>query len=525
MMRRVLLSLVAFAVLGVLAAPTAAQEPRRGGVLVIAAADDPPHYDAHQTGSFAIAQPTGPVFSTLLQFDPKKFPEIIGDLATAWKVSPDGLTYTFALRPNVKFHDGATLTSADVKATMEQVKNPPQGVVSAWKHLLQTVEAIDTPDAHTVVFRLSRPTPSFLTHMANPFLHIYRKAQLDQDPTAPKTKMIGTGPFKFKSHTKGVALELERFDGYFVPGRPYLDGIRFVIIRDTQARAAALIAGRADAEIRDLPPAVIEQIETAARGRVDVVRTDWLSILDLVFSAKQKPFDDVKVRQAINCAVDAPGMLKALGSIAGLRQLGKWGRPGSFWEMPEERFLKLPCWGPDAEANRARARELLAGYPGGLKLKLTNRNVPHPYISMGVYFIEQLSRVGINVTHNLVDTSAWTSALRNLGEGEMAVAFNAPPYDDPDAFFGARIPGGSSNYAHYDDPEVTRLFQAQSRELNPQKRRGLVWQLESRIWEQAYWGKGAWPGKHYVLAKRIQNYTPHPTHFTNVKFQDVWLSQ
>jgi peptide/nickel transport system substrate-binding protein len=217
--------------------------------------------------------------------------------------------------------------------------------------------------------------------------------------------------------------------------------------------------------------------------------------------------------------------VKALGPIAGLRHPGKWARPNSFWEMPDERFKQLPCWGTDAEANRKKARELLAGYPGGLKLKLTNRNVPHPYVSIGVFYIEQLGRVGIGVTHNLVDTNTWTNALRNLGEGEMAVTFNAPPYDDPDAFFGARIPEASSNYARYQDPEVRRLFEAQSRELDPMKRRELVWQLESRIWEEAYWGKGIWPTKHYVLARRIQNYAPHPTHFTNVKFQDVWLSQ
>jgi peptide/nickel transport system substrate-binding protein len=494
-------------------------------VLVIATADDPPHYDAHQTGSFVIAQPTGPVFSTLLQFDPRKYPEIVGDLASAWRVSPDGLTYTFTLRPNVKFHDGALLTSADVKASMERVKTPPAGVVSAWAHLLRTVDAIDTPNPQTVVFRLGRPTPSFLTHMANPFLHVYRKALLDQDPQHPKAKMVGTGPFRFKGHTPNVSLDLERFDDYFVPGRPYLDGIRFAMIRDTQARATALMTGRADAEIRDLPPLVIEQIESGARGRVDIVRTDWLSILDLVFNARQKPFDDPKVRLAINCAIDGPGMIKALGPIAGARQLGKWARPGSFWEMPDEQFEKLPCWSPDAEANRRKARELLAGYPGGLKLKLTNRNVTHPYVTMGVFYIEQLQRVGIAVTHNVVDTSTWTSALRELGEGEMAVAFNAPPYDDPDAFFGARIPGQASNYARYQDPEVVRLFDAQSRELDPVKRRALVWQLESRIWEQGYWGKGMWPTKHYTLAKRIQNYVPHPTHFTNVKFQDVWLSQ
>jgi peptide/nickel transport system substrate-binding protein len=144
---------------------------------------------------------------------------------------------------------------------------------------------------------------------------------------------------------------------------------------------------------------------------------------------------------------------------------------------------------------------------------------------VGVFYIEQLARVGITVSHNLVDTATYLNAWRNLGDGEMIVTFNSPPYDDPDVFFGARVPGASSNYAQYEDRDITRLYEQQSRELNVEKRRELVWQLESRIWEQAYWGKGFWSVKHYILSSRIRNYVPHPNHFTNVKFQDVWLSQ
>jgi peptide/nickel transport system substrate-binding protein len=529
-MKRCVFRLICFVVLTLalaIASVSAQETPKRGGVLVLAHADDPPHYDAHQTGSFAVMQPVGPAYNTLLQFDPKEYPKIIGDLAEKWEISKDGLTYTFKLRPNVHFHDGSILTSADVKASMERVKKPPAGVVGMWSHLLKTVDRIETPDDLTVVFRLSRPTPSFFTHMASPFLTIYSKAMMERDKDYPKKKVMGTGPFKFKGHVPNVSFELERFDNYFVPSRPYLDGVRYAIIRSDQARAAALISGRADAELRSLPPLVVEQIEAAAPDRVKIVETDWLSLLDLIFNVKKKPFDDVRVRLAINYAIDIYEMVKALGPIGGFRHIGKWGRPTSFWEMPDDRFQKLPGWGTDAEANRKKARQLLkeAGFAGGLRLKLINRNVPFPYIIMGVYFIEQLARVGITVDHALVDTSTWMSSTAQLDDNEMGIIMNAPPYDDPDAFFGARMPGAQRNVTHYEDPEVSRLYEQQSRELDPMKRRELVWQLESHIWQNAYWGKGDWQTKLYVLSKRIQNYIPHPTHFTNVKFQDVWLSQ
>jgi peptide/nickel transport system substrate-binding protein len=115
--------------------------------------------------------------------------------------------------------------------------------------------------------------------------------------------------------------------------------------------------------------------------------------------------------------------------------------------------------------------------------------------------------------------------MMNLGENEMCIDSNSPPYDEPDAFFGSRMPGSQRSVTRYEDAEISRLYELQSREMEPQRRRELVWQMESRIWENAYWGKGSWQTKIYVLSNRISNYVPHPNHFTNVKFQDVWLSR
>ena len=106
----------------------AADAPRRGGVLQAVVAAEPPSLDPHQEGTFANIQLVAPFYSTLLQFNPLNFPEIIGDLATEWKISPDGLTYTFKIRPGVRFHDGSALTSADVKASYDKIASPPAGV-------------------------------------------------------------------------------------------------------------------------------------------------------------------------------------------------------------------------------------------------------------------------------------------------------------------------------------------------------------------------------------------------------------
>src|SRR5512136_1621524 len=114
---------------GMLAAPAAqAQTPVRGGILTYAVAAEPPTYDCHQANTFAVLQRVSPHYSTLLKFEDGKYPAIVGDVAATWTISPDQLTYTFKLHPNITFHDGAPFTSEDVKASFERVMAPPQGV-------------------------------------------------------------------------------------------------------------------------------------------------------------------------------------------------------------------------------------------------------------------------------------------------------------------------------------------------------------------------------------------------------------
>jgi peptide/nickel transport system substrate-binding protein len=123
------------------AAIAAAEVPRRGGVLLAAIAADAPSLDPHQEQTFATMQMVAPLYSTLIQIDPFRYPKIIGDAATEWKIAPDGLTYTFKLRPGIRFHDGSTLTAADVKATYDKIVFPPDGVRSIRKNAYSSIAA------------------------------------------------------------------------------------------------------------------------------------------------------------------------------------------------------------------------------------------------------------------------------------------------------------------------------------------------------------------------------------------------
>src|SRR6266852_1192964 len=178
---------------GLWAAPLALAEekPQRGGVLRVATAGDPPSLDMHQEQTFMVTIPMSPVYNTLVMFDPHNYPKVIGDLATAWTVSADGLTYTFTLHQGVKFHDGSELTSADVKASWDRIVFPSEGVVSPRKSLYQMVKSIEAPDRDTMVFRLHYASASFLSLLAHPANFIFAKKYLDQDPNYYKMHAMG----------------------------------------------------------------------------------------------------------------------------------------------------------------------------------------------------------------------------------------------------------------------------------------------------------------------------------------------
>src|SRR5256885_4830848 len=223
---------VAFAIvcIGVVVPAMAQSEtPRRGGVLLAAIGADAPSLDPHQEQTFATIQPVAPLYSTLLQIDPYSYPNVIGDVASEWKIAPDGLTYTFRIRPGIRFHDGSPLTAADVKATYDKVVFPPAGTLSIRKNAYTEIASIEAPDTSTVVFKLKFSSASLLNNLASPWNVIYPKKYLDKDPNYFKTNVVGSGPFKFKGHTRGSTFEGVRNPDYFVKDRPYLDGYKFFI--------------------------------------------------------------------------------------------------------------------------------------------------------------------------------------------------------------------------------------------------------------------------------------------------------
>src|SRR6516225_9267390 len=229
------------------AAPPAEEEApiKRGGILTYTIpADAPPSFDAHREGTFATLHSVAPFYSVLIRVNPENpssTTDFVCDLCTAMPQPTDGgKTYTFKIRDGVKFHDGSSLTAADVAKSWQMIINPPEGVLSARRSWYEMVDKVDAPDPSTVVFNLKFATDAFLPALADPFTFIYKKEILDKDPRWYEQNILGSGPFKFAEYETGQAIKGVRNPDYYRKGLPYLDGFTGIFAEKQAVRVEAI---------------------------------------------------------------------------------------------------------------------------------------------------------------------------------------------------------------------------------------------------------------------------------------------
>ena len=274
-----------------------AEAPKKGGTLNFSVVAEPPNYDCHASTTFALVHPIAPHYSLLVKFDGKEYPKVIPDLAESWTVAPDKMGYTFKIRSGVKFHDGSPLTSEDIKASYDRIINPPQGVVSIRKAYYADL-SVEAPDPTTVIFKLNNPMAGVLEALASPFNCIYSAAKLKQNPRYPETEIMGTGAFTFVEHVKAR------------PGRGNASRITsFVAFPTSTATRAYFVKSNgvmpgssAGSSTQSFAARTLEQA-TASRQderHLAVYEGTWVHDLMVVFNTTRKPFDDIRVRQALS---------------------------------------------------------------------------------------------------------------------------------------------------------------------------------------------------------------------------------
>lgn len=520
--------LLGAAALAVAAGAPAAETPKRGGLLKFAVSAEPPNYDCHANSSFAFIHPVRPHYSTLLKFDAPKYPVIKGDLAESWTVAKDGLTYTFKLRKGVKFHDGSTLSSADIKATYDRLRNPPPGVRSLRQASYADVASIETPDPLTVGFKLKKANASMLSNFASPWDCVYSAAKLKQDPKFPERNIMGTGPFVFAGHVAGSHWTGRRFDNYFEKGKPYLNGYVAIFISGAPM-VNALAAGEVLVEFRGHSPADRDRLLKALGDRAVMQESPWVCSLVVTFNTKKKPFDDARVRRALSLAIDRWGGAQALSKVALVRHVGGILRPGYDLAAGEKELVTYPGFSRDINASRAEARKLLkeAGVPN-LTFTLTNRTVAMPYTPVGVFLIDQWRQIGLNVKHEQLETRLYLAAQqRDKPTFEAALDFNCDFMDEPNLQLQKYLSHDRSaiNYAQQTDRMLDDFYDKQSGELDRKKRYAIIRDFEKRALEQAYTIPTIWWHRIIVYHKALKGWHILPSHYAGQDLADVWLDQ
>jgi peptide/nickel transport system substrate-binding protein len=526
---RKLLALVAIASLAVPMA-VQAQQPRSGGELVFPVPSEPPSYDGHREETFGLIHPIAPFYNTLLRVDPndpggtKPAPSI----AESWTISPDGRTYTFKIRTGVKFHDGSEMTAKDVKASYDKIIFPAAGVGSSRKGQYSDVEAVEAPDATTVVFRLKFPSGSFVASLLSPYNFIYKAEILAKDPHWYEKNIMGTGPFTFVEHVKGSHVVGKKFAGYWDKGKPYLDGFRAIFMRDSAAQVAAVRSERAHIQFRGFTPKDRENLKAALGDKITVQESPWDCILMVGFNHNKKPFDDKRVRRALTLALDRYEGSKALSQIAIVKSVAGVQVPGTPFATPPEELKKIAGYWPDIEKSRAEARRLLkeAGVPEGFSFTFTNRGTPMPYEPLAVWMIDQWRKVGLNVTQNVVESAGYYGVIRK-GDQQVHMDFQCGYIVEPDLdmYKFLSVDRNPANYGFYKDPVLDELYDKQSRSTNPEERKQIIRQFEKRLLDEE---------AHYLMTLQWHRIIPHsskvhgwqvtPSHYLNNTLDTVWLS-
>ena len=501
-----------------------AETPVRGGTLNFAVVAEPPNYDCHSNTTFGHTHPIAPHYSTLLKFHGKTYPDVSGDLAESWSAAPDGLSYTFKLHKGVKFHDGSPMTSADVKASYERIIRPQEGIVSARRSYYSDFGDIETPDDLTVIFKMKAPVAGVLQLLASPFNCIYSAAKLKENPRYPEREIMGTGAFTFVEHVRGSSWTGKRFDQYFKPELPYLDGYKAFFVKSPTV-LTGLLGGQFDAEFRFRSPGERDQLVSQLGDKVWVKEQPLTSALIIIFNTKRPPFDNLKVRQALSMAVDRWGGGAALGKISAIRYVGGVARPGYEMALPESELVKLPGFGKDAAAARAEAAKLLkeAGVDK-LSFKLLNRSATDPYTTAGVYLLDQWRRIGVTAQHEQYETAPYQAALSG-GNFDVAIEFISDYTDDPTLQFTKLLSKRLSpvGYSGHEDDKVDELYKAQQRAIDPVERKRIVNDLDRHVLTMSYATPFLWFQRITVQPTRLKGWYAMPSHYLGQDLSDVWL--
>jgi peptide/nickel transport system substrate-binding protein len=431
--------------------------------LVAAIGGEPDQYDPHKTTSYFSFQVLENIYDTLVE--PDQNLEMKPALATAWKTSPDQLTWTFTLRQGVKFHDGSPLTASDVVYSYRRIID--EKLPNSYR--FSSVSDVSAPDPGTVVVKVKQPTPNLLTNIGG-----FKGMAIVQRQNATGGTIarapIGTGPFKFSKTNPGDSVELVANKEYW-GGAPKIAGVTFKFIAEPTVALTNLRGGQIQ-WTDNLPP---QQVRELGSSKDLVVQSKpsndyWY----LAANEKRKPYDDPRVRQAIAYAINREAITKAAkfgNAIVNQTAIP----PNSPWHVPYSPYSR----------DVGKARQLLsdAGV-ANVTMDLMVTNEYPETVSVAQVLASELKEIGIMVKIRTLDFAAWLADQKN-GNFDAFLLGWLGNLDPDDFYYAQHHSQGSNNFQGYANPQVDQLLDAGRIEIEQAKRKAFYGDAAKKIIDDA----------------------------------------
>ena len=429
-------------------------------------------------------------------------------LATSYTMAKNGKTYTFKLRPGVKFSNGKTMTSADVKFSIDDARAQAKG----WGYLDAAIKNITTPNPSTVVFHLKYRWAPFLADIGLFANGIIPKNFGGESRKAFYKHPVGTGPFMWDKRVVGQSVTLKRNPYYWQKGKPYLDSVTWTYVSDENTRELQLRGGQI--QVDEFPPfnsiTKLQHTSGVTMSLFPSTRTDYLDM-----NEAYPPLADVHVRRAISYAVDRKAIIKSV--------LFGHGNPANSFLPPQVPFYDPHSPGLQYNLSKAKAELAKSKFPSGFKVEMLIGAGAQVENAMGQIIQQALKTLGIDVTFKTQDTSTEFQSIQSR-KYQLGFSYWTMDIADPDELvtFAIDPAGGAQQFfSGYKSPTAVKLSHQAQREPSPSKRRALYAKIQRIAANDAFQGFLYYSPFRWAYTSKLHGFFVQP--LGNYHLEDAWL--
>ncbi len=537
-------------------------DARAGGEIRMSAYADAEVWEPVGSGSLSSVQAYSQLYNQIVQFDTMDTTQVVCDLCVDWDVSNDGKTFTFNLVDNAMWHNGDSLTAADVEFSMARYMNPEVSIGRSGLFRNYTLPAeeggVKMIDDTTVEFNLSFPSGAFINFLALDYAKVLPKRVLEM-PEVEDLKQAETvmehgamsGPFILEEYSRGNVYRVVRNENYFKDNRPYFDQIDHFIIVDTGTLISQFKAGQLEmmnSGFSNLSPTEYLEVdadtEGSSSGHVVAHELPGTRNWGLMINRKQEPFTDPRVRKAIYLALDYQQLNEFVEDGTADVPCPMMGMGHSLDECAQWPGIR-PKDTPGGEADLAYARQLMAeaGYAGGFETTYDVRQVGSYPDTCSVVKQQLEENLGIRGEITVHESAAGYALYQTarpddqIGDWQLSCQGEGMTVLDADALLGGvYLRGATRNYTNWEPEMIRNLFEQQKVEQDIEMRREILMDIEHFLvptnpdnieegysdnhWVTLFWGKFFW-----LVHEDVQGFNPPQTVQYGFKHEDLWLDR